>query len=56
MTLTDKKHWKNGHEVRGGYFHTLTLSLLNFGLMLTWNKGLNKQPRIYIFKFNKGGV
>lgn len=38
MTLTERKHWQNGHQVRGGYFHTLALSLplFPYALMFSW--------------------
>lgn len=39
MKKTEKKHWVNGHQVRGGWFHTLNLSLGNQGLMVYWGKG-----------------
>ena len=34
MEKTEKKHWVNEHQVRGGWFHTLNVSLGNFGVMI----------------------
>jgi len=36
MQKTEKKHWENGHQIRGGWFNTLNLSLFNIGLMIAW--------------------
>lgn len=33
---TEKKHWVNGHQVRGGWFHTLNISLFGYGLQFAW--------------------
>lgn len=41
MITTDKKHWVNGHQVRGGFFHTVTfqLPLTNKAVMISWGQG-----------------
>lgn len=36
--MTEKKHWVNGHQIRGGWFHTLNMSLFSIGVMLSWGK------------------
>ena len=38
MTLlkTKRRHWVNGHQIRGGYFHTLTLSCYFYAVMFSW--------------------
>ena len=36
MKTTEKKHWVNGYQIRGGYFKTLNLSVLNYGLMFSY--------------------
>jgi len=33
MTLTEKKYWVNGHQVRGVNFHTISLSAFGYGIM-----------------------
>lgn len=38
MIKTEKKYWVNGHQVRGGWFHTYTISLWNYGLLVSWGK------------------
>ena len=38
MTLpkTEKKHWVNGHQLRGGWCNTFNISLLSLGVMISW--------------------
>ena len=36
MRKTQKKHWINGHQIRGGWHHSLALSLFNIAVMFTW--------------------
>ena len=38
MKKTERKHWQNGHQVRGGWFHTVNLSCYFFGVMLSWGE------------------
>jgi len=38
MKTTTKKHWVNGHQIRGGWFHTYTASFGRYGVMLSWGK------------------
>jgi len=54
---TERKHWKNGHQKRGGWFHTFNISIFNIGIMLMWgNKHQNhygtisQKPSIQIYK------
>lgn len=49
MKTTTKKHWQNGHQLRGGWFHTLNLSAFNYGVMLTWGT-LPNTLTIQLFK------
>lgn len=48
MITTNKKHWVNGHQVRAGWFNTLTLSIFNLGVMFIW--GI--EPRNSRYSFN----
>ena len=36
MQTTDLKYWVNGHQVRGGWFHTLNFSVWRIGVMFSW--------------------
>ena len=38
MKTTQAKHWVNGHQVRGGWHHTFTISLCFFGIMFSWGE------------------
>jgi hypothetical protein len=38
VTFTEKRHWRNGHQIRGGHFHTWAFSFGPFGLMITSSK------------------
>lgn len=38
MRTTEKRHWQNGHQVRGGWHHTLALSLGNYAVMFNWGE------------------
>ena len=38
MNISEKKHWQNGHQVRGGWFHTLNFSFLSYGIMFSWGE------------------
>jgi hypothetical protein len=35
---TKKSCWSNGHQIRGGSFHTFAASILNFAAMLSFDK------------------
>jgi len=53
MRKTEKNYWVNGHQVRGGWFHTFNVSLFGFGLMISWGKpptGEKIKNRIMVFK------
>lgn len=50
MIKTEKKYWVNGYQIRGGWFKTLNLSILSYGVMFSWGKkGITN--RIKLFKF-----
>ena len=49
MRTTKKSHWVNGHQVRGGTFHTLNGSFYKLGFMLAWDRS-KKHVRINFFK------
>jgi hypothetical protein len=49
METTQKKHWQNGYQVRGGWFHTFNFSLFSFGFMVSWGKKEIKN-RLKVFK------
>jgi hypothetical protein len=37
MKTTELRHWKNGYQLRGGWFHTLNISILKrMGIMFSW--------------------
>ncbi len=36
MISTEKKHWVNDHQIRGGWYHTLTLSAFSYGVLFAW--------------------
>lgn len=54
MKTTEKKYWRNGYQLRGGWFHTLNISLLNIGIMFSWGSlpnGYRKDNlKVKIFK------
>ena len=56
MKITNKKHWQNGHQTRGGWFHTLNLSFYFFGIMFSWGNFANGSSKynfkVDLFKFN----
>lgn len=35
MTHTEKRHWENGYQIRGGWFKTWTFSFGNIGVMIS---------------------
>ena len=51
MITTEKKHWVNGHQVRGGWFHTWTASLAGHAVMICW--GTMPKHRAQGMKRNK---
>ena len=36
IKTTEQKHWVNGYQLRGGYFRTLNISLLGYGIMFSY--------------------
>lgn len=36
MKTTEKKHWLNGHDIRGGWFHTWAWTDGTYGVMFSW--------------------
>ena len=34
MQETQKKHWKNGFQIMGGYFWTLAFRIWKYGIMI----------------------
>jgi hypothetical protein len=53
MKKTEKRYWVNGHQVRGGWFHTFNFQIFNIGIMIDWKKksvGFTKKTNIYFFK------
>lgn len=52
MQNTSRKHWVNGHQIRGGWFHTFNFSLGGYGFMLCWGTyGLLKANKfLTVFK------
>lgn len=40
MKKTEKRHWVNGYQVRGGWHKTLSLSSFNYAVMFSWGRGL----------------
>ena len=51
MTTTNKANWVNGHQIRGGWFNTLTISFLNIGIMFIW--GINQQKHRFVYDHKK---
>ena len=50
MRKTEKKHWENGHQIRGGgSFHTWTFSIWSFAIMIS--KGKGKWPIVNFYQF-----
>lgn len=41
MRTTEKKHWVNGHHIRGGFFHTVAfqIPLTDKAVMISWGQG-----------------
>ena len=37
MIKTEKKHWVNGYQIRGGYFKTYTFNIKSLGVMFCIN-------------------
>ena len=52
MEKTEKKYWVNGHQVRGGYFHSFTMSLFFIGIMLSYNSK-TKNTYLSFYKLTK---
>lgn len=56
MQTTNKKHWVNGHQLRGGWFHTFNMSIWNYGVMISWGElpnGCRKEKiKIEFFKLS----
>ena len=43
MRKTERKHWQNGHQVRGGYYHILAFSFWKYAIMIGFaHKGHRK--------------
>lgn len=55
MNTTERKHWQNGHQLRGYWFHTFNVSFYFFGVMFSWGKHPNRfkkdNLKIEIFRF-----
>ena len=49
MNKTEKKHWQNGYQVRGGWHKTLALSLWNYAIMIAWGSKM-EQVEIIFYK------
>ena len=50
LRYTERKHWVNGHQVRGGWYHTLAFSLGNRAWMICWGK---KKDGTKVLEFHK---
>lgn len=52
METSTYKHWENGHQIRGGWFHTynfiIKLDYITIGVMLSW--GHKTLPKLKFFK------
>lgn len=52
MKTTERKHWENGHQIRGGWFHTYNLAIelghVTIGVMVSW--GWKVLPKVQFFK------
>lgn len=47
MKTTERKHWLNGHDVRGGWFHTWAWTDDTFGVLFMY--GINRfRPHVSI--------
>ena len=53
MNTTEKIHWLNGYQVRGGWFKTLALSFANIGILFCWGNKLQKQGFYKSLQFYK---
>ena len=47
MIKTEKKHWVNGYQIRGGYFKTFNLSIFNRGVMFSYPVAKKIEVRFY---------
>lgn len=38
MEKTERKHWVNGHMVKGGWFHVFTFAIpvVDIGILIAW--------------------
>lgn len=53
IETTEKKHWLNGHDVRGGWFHSWAWTDDEYGVLFFWGwKNLLKLP-VLKFKIYK---
>lgn len=51
MIKTEKKHWVNGYQTRGGgKFKTFAAVLKNYAIMITWGIG---KPELTVYKLIK---
>jgi len=48
MEKTEKKYWVNGHQVRGGFFHTFNFSIFNIGMMISYGCAICKNGTIHL--------
>ncbi len=46
MRKTERKHWVNGYQIRGGWHKTLAFSVGNLAVLLAWGRNL---PKIELF-------
>jgi hypothetical protein len=37
MRTTEKKYWVNGHQIRGGHFHTFATATKKHGFLLSFS-------------------
>lgn len=44
---TEKRYWVNGHQKRGGNFHSVTASLFNWGIMVSWATGERREVTLF---------
>lgn len=53
MTITEKAHWVNGYQIRGGWFKTFTFLIFNLGVLIYWGSKPNNQGFIKGLQFYK---
>jgi len=47
MKKTEKIHWQNGHQIRGGWHHSVALSIGNYAVLICWGRKMSLEIELF---------